>query len=358
MNALDPISQYRGLPPTTDARFLTAVKELLEGLIGQRGNLLDRAATLRDMLNPKIVNFLNQQAVSVTQNGITTVSDLSVPPPPDGLVLVKDVDAGRIAAFSHQLTWDVPSSTNIYYTELWVAETPDRDAAVLEGIITYPQHVYTRMFVNPTKNYWYWIRSMSREGVASTWYPVDSVNGTLVDGDDTIQDTINRVMDVLKGESPADYNGASLYYVGDQVKYLGTDGGTRAYVVIDDDGGAGITGVDPTDTDHWSRNGILVVGNVDGEASVGIDGNLVVDGTILARQLSADSVTADKIAANQITADKMNVSSLSSVVANLGTITAGIAKSSDGRLIVDFDNKWIRVYDADDVLRVELGYIP
>jgi len=57
----------------------------------------------------------------------------------------------------------------------------------------------------------------------------------------------------------------------------------------------------------------FVVGMVNGTSTVGINGALVVDGTILARMIAADAVTADKI----------NVSSLAAISANLGSINAG-----------------------------------
>ena len=48
------------------------------------------------------------------------------------------------------------------------------------------------------------------------------------------------------------------------------------------------------------------------------------------------------------------------IAANCGTITAGLVKSSDGKIQYDLDNKWIKVWDAQatPVLRVHLGYIP
>ncbi len=54
----------------------------------------------------------------------------------------------------------------------------------------------------------------------------------------------------------------------------------------------------------------FVIGNIAGTPTVGINGNLVVDDTILARHI--------------------NVSSLSALTANLGTVTAGLIQSSDG----------------------------
>ncbi|RCS59712.1 phage tail protein [Parvibium lacunae] len=67
----------------------------------------------------------------------------------------------------------------------------------------------------------------------------------------------------------------------------------------------------------------FVIGLVNGQSTVGINGALVVDGSIVTRSLAANSVTAEKIVAQAITADKMNVNSLSSITANIGKVTAG-----------------------------------
>lgn len=65
---------------------------------------------------------------------------------------------------------------------------------------------------------------------------------------------------------------------------------------------------------HPSVNGTtiqaFIVGNIAGTPTVGINGNLIVDDTILARHI--------------------DVSSLSAITANIGTVTAGLIQSADG----------------------------
>lgn len=63
----------------------------------------------------------------------------------------------------------------------------------------------------------------------------------------------------------------------------------------------------------------FVVGLVNGASTVGINGNLVVDGTILARHIDVDSLDA--------------------ITADVGTITAGVLRSSDGLMVIDLNNK-------------------
>lgn len=67
----------------------------------------------------------------------------------------------------------------------------------------------------------------------------------------------------------------------------------------------------------------FVVGLVNGVSTVGINGNLIVDDTILARHLA--------------------VNTLDAVSANMGTLTTGKIQSSDGKFVIDCDNKTIRI---------------
>lgn len=62
----------------------------------------------------------------------------------------------------------------------------------------------------------------------------------------------------------------------------------------------------------------FVVGLVGGSATVGIDGNLVVDGTILTRALQAESVTASKIKAKTITASQIAAGTITTDLLNVG----------------------------------------
>lgn len=72
---------------------------------------------------------------------------------------------------------------------------------------------------------------------------------------------------------------------------------------------------------------VMSMGYVNGAYTLGLIGNLIIDGTIGGRSLTAGSVTADK----------MNVTRLSAVSGDLGTITAGIAQNASGSNYVNFN---------------------
>lgn len=90
---------------------------------------------------------------------------------------------------------------------------------------------------------------------------------------------------------------------------------------------------------HPSVNGTtieaFIVGLVGGVSTVGVDGDVLVDGT----------VKAPSIAAGTITADKLDVSTLSAITANLGTLTAGLIQSTDGSSFWNLDTGEFQIGD-------------
>jgi hypothetical protein len=82
---------------------------------------------------------------------------------------------------------------------------------------------------------------------------------------------------------------------------------------------------------------------VNGVPQIALRGQVISDGTILARMIQAGAITADKIAAN----------SLSAISANLGTVTAGLIKNPAGTLIFDLPN--MRLYRTDGKMDLNLN---
>lgn len=62
----------------------------------------------------------------------------------------------------------------------------------------------------------------------------------------------------------------------------------------------------------------FIIGLVDGVSTVGINGDLIIDGSILARHIQTNT--------------------LSAIAADIGTVTAGVIQSTDGRMVIDLDN--------------------
>jgi hypothetical protein len=98
---------------------------------------------------------------------------------------------------------------------------------------------------------------------------------------------------------------------------LDGSGGTSTFAVLADK----FVVINPTN----NADGItaFVVGNVNGTPTVGINGNLIVDDTILARHI--------------------DVSTLSAITANIGTVTAGVIQSTAGNMTIDLNNGTIEI---------------
>ncbi|WP_316214288.1 host specificity factor TipJ family phage tail protein [Bradyrhizobium sp. SZCCHNR2032] len=69
---------------------------------------------------------------------------------------------------------------------------------------------------------------------------------------------------------------------------------------------------------------VFTIGAINGVASIGISGNLLVDGSITARAL--------------------NVGNLSAISANLGTVVAGLMESPNGQFVIDLNNERIEIW--------------
>jgi hypothetical protein len=94
------------------------------------------------------------------------------------------------------------------------------------------------------------------------------------------------------------------------IKLDGT-GGSSSFAVLADK----FLVINPTN----NGDGMLafVVGNVNGTPTVGINGNLIVDDTVLARHI--------------------DVSTLSAISANVGTVTAGVVQSTNGKVVLNLN---------------------
>lgn len=98
----------------------------------------------------------------------------------------------------------------------------------------------------------------------------------------------------------------------------------------------GDTVVDGTVT--WTCRGVsgtvpFVIGTVDGQKTVGIRGQLVVDGTITGQKIQADTIGANHI----------SVVDLSALNANMGVLTAGLIQSPDQTFTIDLAQKEIMI---------------
>lgn len=261
-------------------------------------------------------------------NPYTTIGEIAAP---TNFV----VTAGN---WKNYLSWTNPDAKNLSHIEIWKNTSNDVSTSVLEAVVTQPgdkyEHAIERTLLNV--NLYYWIRAVSFAGMYSVWTPKPTgeggPGGFLVNGRDTIGEVIDSVMEALLGGSPATYDPATTYAAGDVVQYTGTDGNTRRYRRLNFS--IGDSGVDPTNSTHWERVSILVEGLIDGVSTVGVDGNLVVDGSLFARHIGADEINGTHIhAQSEITLSeggKITVGNGNVVIESQGTDTGRIVVAPDG----------------------------
>jgi len=282
------------LPPIPDVpadaspelqNFLLALKEVVETREGTRGESGDRFVTYDNL----------EAASAYTSLGLTKdqddtlIADSSPINSPTNLSITKGV-------WKNHLSWTNPTDVHFSHIEVWVNTTDSVTSATRVAIVTGPANTYEHSFGDYTNDHYYWIRAIAYSGVYSPWTPRPSQGGYVIPGDESIGETIDGVVDILKGTDPSEYNSGNEYSVSDLVKVT-TGTSVRRYRCIQANGSA-----DPklpgTDTAYWERAGILMTGDVDGTPTVAIDGNLIVDDTILARHVKAGTFTGDEFNAS------------------------------------------------------------
>jgi len=172
--------------------------------------------------------------------------------------------------------------------------------------------------------------------LAGTAATIETIQQAVVNGEDSIAQKIETI------ESQAAGNSAAITTIQESINGIEARWGIaidlngRVVGLVQLDGSAsGSTFTVVADkfiiahpTDSGQLMTPFVVGMVNGVSTVGINGNLIVDGSILARHL--------------------NVGTLSAISANIGTVTAGKLQSADEKFVIDLDNKTIEILPEDD----------
>ena len=308
------ITPIPGIPqdcPVSLSPVIDAVKVNLETGLGERSKVsglnYDQWVRIRDLCDRDFWNRIGAPISGLFTEGSTV--DKTPPGAPTNFTVTQGV-------WSNFLSWTNPSDEDFAYVEVWGGQVDDVTQAILLTNVSYPAHSWTHTLFDEFEQDWfYWIRSVDFSGNVSDFTGSGIGDGGIeAPGKNTVGEMIDAVMDTLDGyrAAYAVYNASTGYFYGDRVIYAlaapNGDGKDRTYKCVVPGGGS-ITGQPPLNADgtlnnnYWVRSGILIEGDVDGIATVGIDGNAVVDGTLLARCIKTDK--------------------LSAIVANLGEVTAG-----------------------------------
>ena len=273
-----------GLDPAL-ASFLSAVKQVMDVREGTLGDSLDRSALLRDIkLLPNITRLVSARGLA---DGVIR-TDTTAPGAPKNLVV-----ANRVV--SNFLIWDNPTDDDLDYIEVWASLTQYRDDAERVGVATKPNATFDHQNINAHEAYYYWIRAVDQAGNYSPWSPGDALGGYLVPA--PVGDSVNDLLAAMTQDS--------LYAT---VHKIVAD----SFQIIQPS--AGFT----------DGRKVFVVGKMNNLPAVGIDGNMVVDGSIMARHIDADQITGEHISAQ----------------AHIGLAEGGSIMAGDGNVLV---------YTGDDI---------
>lgn len=167
------VPALKNIPNTVDRELrdtLESMKEAQEVRLGRRGDPLDRAITLRELIDSGLAKQLTNRPFD--PNGLTdfipnddTVGDLAIPPAPTGLE--------ASGAFTEILVdWNPAQYSNHAFTEVWRSRDDEIGTAVL---ITTTASFIISDAVGYDQTYFYWARFVSTDNVRG---PFNQTNGT------------------------------------------------------------------------------------------------------------------------------------------------------------------------------------
>jgi len=258
--------------------------------------------TRQELINTGLVYDAGGVMVPIIQGGGSVVVDL--PTTPTGFIAT-----GSFASIF--LEWDRPTYSGHSHTEVWRAEVDNIGVAAYVGEST--ASVYSDIPVNSSLSieYFYWIRHLNIDGVASSY---NAVGGTSA----STADSPEYVLDLLLNSKWKPSTAYSLGFIG----YPSAPNGYAYDVVVAGTSGSAepvwpIT-IDATVVDGgvtWKCKVAIdlvppfKVGLVDGVVKTVIDALLIGDATITNAKIAtiaADKITTGYLAAARIEAGTLN----------------------------------------------------
>jgi len=149
---------------------VVALKEATEVGLGRRGDPLDRAATIRDLRDAGVVDVRGTGANYTLKFSGDTTDDLDYSKPPTPFNLTA---TGGFTSILVQ--WEFPRYLNYSHTEVWRSTENDRSTAAPIGISSF--NLYSDP-VETVTTYYYWVRLVSRAGIAGDFNALEGTEGT------------------------------------------------------------------------------------------------------------------------------------------------------------------------------------
>lgn len=248
--------QPNAVPNPDSPDFAKAVKAILDRREGNTRDSAQRFVTIGELSE---FGLLNKEGTGTDLVPPQKSGDTDPPKPPTNLKIVNNV-------ITHVLSWTNPADEDLSHIEVWRSFTQDRTQAELVTVATKPTETVTIGGVGPRENYYYWIRAVDYAGNYSMWCPNDQMGGELVAGE--FAESINKLMAKLLDDSRYE-----------NIHTIVAD----SFRIIEPK--IGLT----------EGKTVFATGNIDGFPTVGINGNLIVDGTVLSRMIATGAVSADKV---------------------------------------------------------------
>ena len=334
-----------------DMHLLTSLIEAVEIRLGRRGDPVDRAITLRELIDSGLAKALkaapwdpNNPNAGNLGFSVNEIVDTAIPPVPTNFSVAP--------AYSQNiLSWDYPRYSNHSFSEIYGHDSDVIGDAQLIGVST------GRVYIDPVGSgvaRYYWIRHVSQSSVLG---PFNSGTGTLG------QTALNTAMLLaeLEASIPAVAFAAGLEpisvvnalpavsgYTGPSIVLLTTDG--KLYRFVNGAWTAAVPTVDLTGTiaslqiaDDAVTNAKIAVDAIQGDviaagaitettiaadavtnAKIAIDAvraNVIEAGAITSAKIAADAITATKLADDAVTNAKIAVDAIQANVIEAGAIT-------------------------------------
>lgn len=340
--------------PADQARFFKGLKSSIEYLLGHgRNREADRAVRVSELSDV-------QDDVSAITSSIGDLSS-GAPDPPTDLTVTKSVFVNTLSwtnpedeRVSYIEVWVAEASQD--RGNAWL-----EGIVTVTSSLRGEAGSYKHSGFDITEDHTYWIRSVSFADNHSVWCPPDAQGGYVVTGSSSVQEAVDTLLDTLTGEITQSQlyqdlsdtidqiaanetsiaNETTARQSGDsalassistvqstvnghtasiQTNASSIDGIEGKYSVKVDNNGY-VTGFGLISTSNsgtpTSEFIILVdnfkivtpgdnptvpfaVGEIDGDSTVGINGNLVLDGTMLAPAIAADQITVDHLDTSEV----------------------------------------------------------
>lgn len=151
-------------------QLVTAMKEVIEVGLGQRGDELDRAATLRDLTEAGVISARTTPTGKITELlGTVQVDVVDLTAPPAAVNLQATGGFSQVA-----LSWEIPAFYGNYgYTEIHRNAVDNLSTAVLVGVTA--AGVFSDA-VDTASTFYYWVRIVSATGVVGDF---NAASGTV-----------------------------------------------------------------------------------------------------------------------------------------------------------------------------------